>query len=210
MSWTIKPPPDGSEEKELFDKAIRRAVSSNVLMFCSSNDAGDYSEADYPAASNREKIFRIGASQDNGLVFPWAGRVDKLDYIFPGVEVFQRKPKGEPSLESWKSETGSSVATALGAGLAALLIYCVKIGAIHTSGIPGGAATGVNSKDVEEIKKHQAMREAFNDIGFSATNKFIEVWKFFDKRTEDLKERPLEQDSMETVADMARSLVRKS
>ncbi|KAM0329394.1 hypothetical protein ACHAQA_004701 [Verticillium albo-atrum] len=182
MSWTVSPPTD-ADDKEKFDEAMRSAAKKKILMFCSSSDGGHYSDTDYPSASARDSLFRIGAAQDDGLPYSWAGPVDKLDYIFPGVEVVQRSSRPTPGgLEKWKPETGSSISTALAAGLAALVVYCVKIGALHTQSNPGAKATGVTAADVELIKMHKNMKQAFDGIGASreTQHKFIEVWRLFE------------------------------
>ncbi|KAM0565038.1 hypothetical protein ACHAP9_008779 [Verticillium nonalfalfae] len=211
MSWTVAPPTD-TEDKEKFDEAIRIAAKQKILMFCSSSDGGHYSDTDYPSASARDSLFRIGAAQDDGLPYSWAGPVDKLDYIFPGVEVVQRSSRPAPgTLAKWKPETGSSIATALAAGLAALVVYCVKIGALHTQSNPGAKTTGVTAADVDLIKMHKNMKQAFDGIGASreTQHKFIEVWRLFESAVGEL--RSGDHDSrMAVIANLARNLVRRS
>ncbi|KAM0276583.1 hypothetical protein ACHAQH_006588 [Verticillium albo-atrum] len=211
MSWAVSPPTD-PEDKEKFDEAVRSAAKQKILMFCSSSDGGHYSDTDYPSASARDSLFRIGAAQDDGLPYSWAGPVDKLDYIFPGVEVVQRSSRPTPgALAKWKPETGSSIATALAAGLAALVVYCVKIGALHTQSNPGAKTTGVTAADVELIKMHKNMKQAFDGIGASreTQHKFIEVWRLFESAVGEL--RSGDHDSrMAVIANLARNLVRRS
>jgi len=74
------------------------------------------------------------------------------------------------------------VATAIAAGLAALVLYCVQLGALNTQklGQSGSAAT---MEDFKAIKGHERMKEAFQAIGTSQAmgNKYIEVWNVFDR-----------------------------
>lgn len=214
MSWTIKQPENNSEDKEKFDAAVRRAVNAGILMFCSASDKGSHHDSDYPAASHPSKMFRIGAAKANGNAWDWIGDINNLDFIIPGHEVPERK--GDDSLRKLQAQTGSSVATALGAGLAALIISCVQLAAIHTqlsqqeSPTVTVSPTAVVAKDLTDVKKHENMKAAFEAIGTSreSQNKFIEVWKVFDKAEKDLKS--LEKDKrLGVVADLARKFVRQ-
>ncbi|TGO35166.1 hypothetical protein BHYA_0168g00220 [Botrytis hyacinthi] len=164
MSWTIKQPDSNSEEKEKFDSAVRRAVKAGILLFCSAADKGLHQDNDYPAAFNPTKMFKIGAA----------------------------KPNGNP-------QTGSSVATALGAGLAALVICCVQLASIHTQmsrqkGHPD-APSSSTLDDLRHVKNHENMKAALRTIGTSpdSDNKFIEVWRLFDKATKDMAGKDKEQ-----------------
>jgi hypothetical protein len=187
---------------------MRRAVNAGILIFCSAGDTGAHQDTDYPAAFNPNKVFRIGAAKANGNVWDWAGNLNNLDFIIPGHEVLERTP-GDAPLQNFQPQTGSSVATALGAGLAALIISCVKLGAMHTQ-IVGVSPTAVTMKDLIDVKKHENMKAAFDAIGTSreSQNRFIEVWRLFDKAAKDIK--PLDKDRrLGIVANLARNFVRK-
>lgn len=211
MSWTTKQP-GNNEEKEKFDAAVRRAISSGILLFCSAGDKGAHLDSDYPMASNSNKIFKIGAAKANGNAWDWVGDIHSLDFIIPGHEV-QERASGDNLLQNFQAQTGSSVATALGVGLAALIIYCVQLAAMHTqmSQPAEAAVTAVTTTDLADVKKHENMKAAFENIGTSkdSQNKFIEVWKLFEKAAKDIK--PLDKEKrLEKVADLARNLVRIS
>lgn len=203
MSWTIKQP-ENRDVKKRFDDAVRRAIDSGILLFCSAGDKGAHKDSDYPVASNPSKIFRIGAAKPNGNVWDWVGDINSLDFIIPGFEVFDR----EDPLHDVQAQTGSSVATALGAGLAALIFCCVQLAAMHTqmSQPPGTkVVTAVKREHLGELKNHEKMKAALENIGTSkeSQNKFIEVWKAFDK---DFQNSDKEK-NWELVTGMARDLL---
>lgn len=205
MSWTVAPPT--GDVKKAFDKALERAIENNVLMFCSSNDTGHFSDPHYPSGYRSEMVFKIGAANPSGLPYERAGSLDKLDYIFPGVEVVQRHTKAPPGVETMHAETGSSVATALGAGLAALIMYCAKIGYMY-------GKVGLKEDDVQRLRRYNVMHEAITAFGASTSDqtkgKFIEVWKKLEPKTKELRRGGTQQRARDLITDLARDLVNTS
>ena len=186
MSWKIGKPKD-PEIDALFKNALGSAVKKGILMFCSSGDSGDLEYGDsYPCALYTDKIFKIGAATALGKPRTETPRPQLLDYILPGHEVLERKPKGVKS----DSHTGSSVATALAAGLAAMILHCVKVGAIYThwKDVAESSKDSVNitvknfmaSRRNEEAVRH--MRVAFKRFNSddSHNQKYIEVRRLLD------------------------------
>lgn len=207
MSWTVKEPPIG-EDKERFDKAMARAVTQGILIFCAAGDTGLHQDTDYPAACSPSKLFRIGAAKADGHVWSWAGNLASLDFIIPGHDVVERQV-GDAPPAGFQPQTGSSVANALAAGLAALIISCVKLAAIHTH-ITGHSATAVATRDVHDVMRFEKMKAAFKAIGTSeeTKNKFVEVWNMFDEGGKEFRGWDRER-RLEMVADLARGFVRK-
>ncbi|TGO27280.1 hypothetical protein BPAE_0044g00130 [Botrytis paeoniae] len=178
-------PDSNSEEKEKLDSAVRRAVKAGILLFCSAADKGLHQDNDYPVASNPTKMFKIGAAKPNGNVWDWEPNIRHLDFIVPG--------------QNFQLQTGSSVATALGAGLAALVICCVRLASIHTQmsrqkGHPD-APSSLTLDDLRHVKNHENMKAALRTIGTSpdSDNNFIEIWRLFDKATRDMAGKDKEQ-----------------
>lgn len=175
MSWTLSADQQSQDAKDL-DAAIRKANEAKILMFCSSSDGGQFNDVTYPSVVNRHWFFRVGAADSAGNPFSWAGPVDKLDYILPGVDVVKRLPgqaraaagtRVRQKLDEMKTETGSSVATALAAGLAALLLTCAKMAAIHyTSG---------SDAAVRAMQEHDNMKTALDKLGLTSS-RFLQVW----------------------------------
>ncbi|KAK5630201.1 hypothetical protein RRF57_005916 [Xylaria bambusicola] len=185
MSWTISQNENSKDSG--IQEAINRASESQILMFASSSDGGHYSDDSWPIALKREAFFRIGAAKADGKPFEWAGPVSLLDYTFPGVDVIKANDNLPQRLDSryheklagMGTETGSSVATALAAGTAAMVLTCARIAAIESSASTGG----VDEKVLREMQKRNNMMAAFDRLGIKlGDNKFIEVWQTLDTR----------------------------
>ncbi|KAF3022969.1 hypothetical protein E8E14_008762 [Neopestalotiopsis sp. 37M] len=184
MSWTIGQT-DESASADL-KNAIASAHDADILMFASSSDGGHYTENSWPVAINRDAFFRIGAAQPDGKPYGFAGPVSALNYTFPGVDVFksssQFAKKGDSKLQQrlaeMKTETGSSVATALAAGTAAMVLTCMRIGAIVGN---QESSTCITPHVLENMQKRNNMIVAFDRLGTRLNdNKFIEVWETLD------------------------------
>lgn len=171
MSWTIPILKDPTPAQERFEAAVRLASSRNILMFCSSPDDGNFDIRDYPSAVQRDKIFRIGAAHDHGKGFEYTD--PDVDFIFPGVQV---------NTNATSQATGSSIATALAAGLAATIIYCFKISALtvkaqsQTVGYDEVSRRDFTHSRVRELSQHLVMKGAFGRIGRVNDSRFIQIW----------------------------------
>lgn len=188
-----------------------KARNQHVLIFCSVPDHGNFAERHnlFPAELYRKDVILIGAADSNGARFEKSHEM--ADFYLPGVEV-PAKPKGHAlrrsvvplvtnpegtraTAESPVSSpspqpqnlTGSSIATALGAGLAALLLYSVKAAVLALAvSNKGQDAKGlaVRSGDVENLNLRENMMAAFSGLGVNVSTSYIEVWKELEKLTE--------------------------
>lgn len=176
MSWTVS-----KDSSDNLRHAIERAHAANILMFASSCDGGHFSNDTWPVAINRDWFFRIGAATAEGTPFKWAGPASDLDYILPGVDVARENPKTRPAKDAkygdtmaeMRLETGSSVATALAAGTAAMLLTCVKLLAYQDKEkafIPA------------QLQRREHMADMLDRLG-KTSNKFLPVWDTFDTKT---------------------------
>ncbi|KAM0345459.1 hypothetical protein ACHAPU_006386 [Fusarium lateritium] len=179
----IKPVVDQSQ----LHAVLKRAVENKVLMFCSSPDKGKFTELDYPSGPWPNSFFRIGAAYPNGAVLQWTPDVG-ITYILPGVDIVQAQSTGTStkSAESAKQNknlTGSSVATALAAGLVAMIIYCVKasILATKTANQNKAAIQAIPDDRAIQVAKPDALKRAFASLGSITPNKFIQIWEDLDK-----------------------------
>ncbi|UKZ75095.1 hypothetical protein TrVFT333_002767 [Trichoderma virens FT-333] len=188
MSWTIPVPADGSKEKQRLDSVLKRACSEKVLMFCSSSDQISTTQH-YPSAYKRNQFLLIGAAHDDGSAYGHAGRDN--DFIFPGVNVRTNDGSGLlPSYLATKTfmtteSTGSSIATALAAGFAAIIIYCFK------ASVLGIAITRIRSSsfideadivrpmDLDKLSDPNVLKMAFSRIGEMENGSFIPIWEKF-------------------------------
>ncbi|KAH7386417.1 hypothetical protein BKA64DRAFT_711643 [Cadophora sp. MPI-SDFR-AT-0126] len=181
MSWTIERTATNATDITDLEAAIEAAARAGILMFCAANDQGVAADRSFPAACGGTKhLFKIGAAEASGTVWKWVGDPADVDFIFPGHNVIKDRPNNAP-LEKCKTLTGSSVATAFAAGLAALVLYCVQLGALNTQELKDRQGNAVTMDDYKAIKGHERMKEAFVAIGTSQAsgNKYIEVWDVF-------------------------------
>lgn len=126
MSWAIERTENNSEALKDLAAAIDEAHQKNILMFCAGNDRGlsSYYNESYPA--NCGHVFCIGAATATGERSVWV-RDSEVDFLFPGDNVMVEAM--DISLPLGNLVSGSSLAAALAAGLAAQILYCVEIAA---------------------------------------------------------------------------------
>jgi len=224
MSWTVQSLDDdtGNTAPDIarLQAALERAVKAKILIFCSAPDIGAASQSVlgtyYPfgCTSISDSIFKIGAAKADGSMYSWAGSPETVDFILPGHNVAPRE--GDQIHEEGDiPKTGSSVATALAAGLAALIIHCVRLGAMynwHRRRVNDGNA--VNEDSVRAIKRYSAMKEALVRIssGYTEKDRRLEVENFFrdPSKVLDPYNGGSDEDRWEKIAQMARDLVSSS
>lgn len=123
MSWSINRNSVNQETYLEFDNCIRKAYAQDITMFCSATDQGQTQEASsdsYMPAMFSDPL-KIGASTPEGGKWSFTGS-QKVDFYLPGVDIPVTDKAGVVRFEQ-----GSSFATAIAAGLAALLRYCIGI-----------------------------------------------------------------------------------
>jgi hypothetical protein len=175
MSWTIQKTSRNAKEIDELEKAINMADRKNILLFCSASDQGNNTKKDqtlsYPAKARPDKMFQIGAATASGKGWDWLGH-GHVDYIFPGEKLLLQNRLG--SLPETLS--GSSLATGLAAGLAALVLYCIEV---H------------NHSDLVSVKNYDRMKEIFNAIGVS--DNYVLVWDTFELSREEYTDKTEEE-----------------
>ncbi len=211
---------DNSDEISRLCEALR-CVAKTTIVFCSLPDLGGISLDElalyYPVgagAKEIKEIFRIGgATPDNN---PWerAGGKNIIDYILPGCDVRQKAGcevvQNNPSLSS-----GSSIATALAAGLAALLIHIVRMAAIKTY-----AQGKENSQEahlvtlvsLDPFKSPDMMRATLDKMANKENGRmYVHVWSMFSHRSGEFESAENDPDAGATrwrvMAEMAREIV---
>ncbi|KAK4458238.1 intracellular serine protease [Cladorrhinum samala] len=212
MSWTLDPPDDEDVKAEL-EKAIQEADKANILMFCSASDQGAKTSDTYPSKAT-QRIFTIGAAGPSGETVSFVGNPEKVDFTFPGdrVEVMDggtsrpvsSSAAGEDSMIR-KPVSGSSVATALAAGFAALVLYCVQIRLLRVQSEKDKAQV---RRNFSALKSYEQMKKAFQKtIGTSPESKykFIMVWDLFGKAVEQ-RDRLDPEQLIDLVADVGNKL----
>ncbi|KAF5650767.1 intracellular serine protease [Fusarium tjaetaba] len=184
MSWTIDPPKDDRERQDL-ENAVVEAANANILMFCSARDKGAHNAPTYPSKATT-KIFTIGAANSSGASVDYVGNASELSYTFPGdkVEVDSGPNRRTPP----EIVDGSSVATALAAGLAALILYCIQVRIFLAKDSEKQKAR----EGYRKVKQHDWMVKAFDAIETTkeSNHKFLKVWEMFGKCVEQKDQKP--------------------
>ncbi|KAK2041487.1 hypothetical protein LZ31DRAFT_567933 [Colletotrichum somersetense] len=201
MSWTIP-----------------KACSRNALMFCSSSDQISATKH-YPSAFRRSRFFLIGATHDDGSAYGHAGKSN--DFTFPGVNVSTSGGSSLPAfladkMLSSKEATGSSIAMALAAGLAAIITYCFKASALAmaTARMRQGKDYVAGSElvqpgDVEKIAEHSVLKTAFNRIGRKDNGQFTQVWDRFNPATLVLEGEGKYEDKLTCIMKLCSNLIER-
>ncbi|KAI9779172.1 MAG: hypothetical protein M1839_007707 [Geoglossum umbratile] len=177
MSWTVENTGANQKQIKKLEEAIELAAKSDILLFCSANDQGNQKDKCYPANCDSKKIFRIGAATTAGDKWKWVGE-GQVDYIFPGEKVLV-EPQHSALIQKCKLVSGSSIATAIAAGLAALIMYIVE---------------AENPKNLAAMRSHEQMKAAFTAAGAATgPSPYIMVWDHF-STAPTVKNRKLENE----------------
>ena len=149
MSWTIESPRDAEDEE--LRRAIYEAHCKEILLFGTT-----YNENTYPA--NNPYITCIGGANIYGDQIP-KSRKGNTSFTFPSSDLgleFQEDADVE----------GSSISTALAAGLAALIIYCAE----YT-----GLCESRGALRMEVTRMFQAMTAGYTDPVFVDPKLFFDL-----------------------------------
>ncbi|KAI8960596.1 hypothetical protein F5Y11DRAFT_329178 [Daldinia sp. FL1419] len=170
------------------DEAVKAAVAAKILIFCSASDdiqAGSKDSLPFRAAP--ESIFRIGAALAQGQRDPHSEDTKQISYFFPGNKVAD--PVDPRSANIVKYHDGSSVATALAAGLASLIIYCATIMRTYHEKRAGAAVE--YSQYIDALKLYKGMETAFSNIESDSwlDKKYLPVWAVFGKEHHDFSDK---------------------
>jgi hypothetical protein len=161
MSWTLQGTNENQSDIDKLENAIVQAVRSNILLFCSVDDRGIHRGKCYPADCDSRKLFRIGAATTTGDGWKWVGE-GQADFIFPGEQVPIER-QHYPLLQESNAVSGSSIATALAAGLAALILYVVEVD---------------NHHNLNHMQSYDRMEVVFKELGEGSVP-YIQVWELF-------------------------------
>ncbi|KAK3490308.1 peptidase S8/S53 domain-containing protein [Neurospora hispaniola] len=176
MSWSIDLDP-GSSDINRLKSALDKARAQNIVMFCSSIDEGPVGDDNtYPGKEG--SCIKIGASTGDGSRLSWVS-AKSSDFLLPGDESvhFSLQENGQSISASrragYGSEVppgGSSISTALAAGLAGVVMFCDRL--IHSSN--DGTLVGSNY-----FENPAAMKRAFTIMAAKSDDKnFPRVWRF--------------------------------
>ncbi|KAI0526729.1 hypothetical protein F5B22DRAFT_655851 [Xylaria bambusicola] len=117
MSFTITADPDKAVSTQ-----IEEASKAGIIMTCSAHDEGSRTSTAIPAKYSAEdrSLIRLAASDEYGKILRETDK-NNYDYLIPGQDVAAGVI---PFLKSEDTITGSSVSTAIAAGLSSLILTC--------------------------------------------------------------------------------------
>lgn len=153
MSWTIKQ----TDERCLLHQALDKASRAGILLFGASSDQGHNAGSNaylYPAM--HDKVFCIGAADASGNLGKRVG--PEADYAFPG---------GDGQVECQES---SKFATALAAGLAALILHCAEY-----------IDYGEDEEIRDRLRQHSTMNRVFEGMRGAGQTKYLSVASYFNE-----------------------------
>ncbi|OAA57929.1 intracellular serine protease [Niveomyces insectorum RCEF 264] len=203
MSWSVKEP-DNNEQRNRFKDALQNAIRAGIIMYCAASDQGNMGDKTYPyGGANSDDIFRIGAATPLGTAADYTGDAKLLQFTFPGHDVVLKDDTPDKHLGD--VQRGSSVATALAAGLAAMVLECARLGHLRTVRTPREdrerMAFPITADDVREMNA-VAMRNAFLKMGTSGTS-YIWVWESFTAKINETIKDGTPEEQLETIAGLA-------
>ncbi len=127
MSWNVKKTeesgndPGNVEEVAELEKEINVAAKDkNILIYCAAGDnQGSISRSTKWVPCDSENTISIGATDMNGAKKGYVVDNQKLTYLFPGENILKEMDRDS-------RDVGNSGATALAAGLAAMVLFISK------------------------------------------------------------------------------------
>ncbi|KAI1775575.1 hypothetical protein F4818DRAFT_382181 [Hypoxylon cercidicola] len=150
MSWNIERSRSNEADIDALASQIKIAANHNIIMYCAAQDKGQLGNSEievYPEGSDTTKLKIVGAADPTGHPLNIVD-TDKVHYLFPGEVVLEN---------DGKTITGSSAATALAAGTAAMILFCYELG----------------YGKMETIAKPGRMGQLFNSL--KSSTKFVDV-----------------------------------
>lgn len=115
------------EDLKELESAIVEASQANILMFCLASDKGAKQVDTFPSKALPDKIFKIGGADANGGLYDRVGDIAAVDFNLPGQLVASEELSETAVGLGTQYWSGSSVAIALAAGLAGLILYCAHM-----------------------------------------------------------------------------------
>lgn len=196
MSWTVKKTTNGHNENEKainsLDHAIQEAARNDIIMLCSVEDSSQYGKDQvYPQSSDTKKLLVIGSADEDGDRSKFV-KEKSFDYLFPGEVTI-------PGFLA-KDDVGSSVATAIAAGMAAMILWCAEHHSVTicaSQNIEREPRTSSRTASQWDFRKYGRMNELFKALR-STDNKFVDVTTVINhamQHIDDLDEMSLEKQS---------------
>ncbi|KAL4807719.1 hypothetical protein BDV18DRAFT_151634 [Aspergillus unguis] len=218
ISWTItdleyrmsrisdtSPDADGNKTRaEESDMQLLRAAISNAvkddrrLILCAAaDDIRIAPDSTLPYSHASSQILRIGVAGRSANRDPGSGSANSITYFLPGDKIAE--DQRYHSAKKIVYHNGSSVSTALAAGLASLIMYCCYF--LHANGSDHRFHDRARA-----LRDHANMRKVFNSINryldWSDDSKIIPVWGLFGDKTSQLEKAVNREDKIKVLEDL--------
>jgi hypothetical protein len=152
----------------LYD-VIEKAKNKGIVILCSTADQGNNSSQVWPAGYESATI-AIAACNSYGNLAPWSSGV-AAKYFFQGMDVATERI---PYMKSEEHISGSSVATAIAAGVASLILACYRMA---NPGLDPTAHRG----DIVETYFKKMTKDSSTKSSNPVESKYVRPWKVFKK-----------------------------
>ncbi|KFA70874.1 hypothetical protein S40288_09923 [Stachybotrys chartarum IBT 40288] len=179
MSWSIR----SNSDLSALHRALKTAKDDKkIIMFCSSSDEGAADKDNtYPAKT--KTCIKIGASTSTGTKLSWVSK-ENVNFLLPGdLLMSDARHDDDPVMNPFASPgtSGSSVSTALAAGVAGSLLYLDRLAR--------GVGESLEKRSEEPLKQLGAMDDALGSLSEVIDNlKFVDArkaWKILQSRIHD-------------------------
>lgn len=160
MSWTMYETSENKKDLDELAKTINDAAGQGIILFCAGEDRGQLegNKKPYPAASDTKRIKRIGSAGEYGEKSDFVNEAN-VDYLFPGEIATEQ-------------DQGSSAATALASGLAAMILWCSELYRVREDEkATKGDGTELEDLDFGVKERMISLFEALQ----TPTNKFVNI-----------------------------------
>jgi hypothetical protein len=166
---------DAGVNKEDFknlNECIEKAAGKDILLYCAGEDMGQFggNKKPYPASCQTKAVKRIGSARDYGDRSE-AVNPGTIDYLFPG--------EMDTALGSGG---GSSAATALASGLAALILWCAEAHRMLEKDKLDGTKTKLATEDFD-FQKDGRMNKLFDAL--KTTTALVNITDFLNDAKDD-------------------------
>ncbi len=169
MPWSISSHnnDDDNEDLHKLHKALSYAAGRDTILFCAQHDNHLFSVDSYPAAFGNSSLITIGAFEETTIR---SFNTNQPNFIFPGNFVEERKDNIQTQSER---KPDSGVASALAAGMTAMILNGAKLAAILEKTKDSPKVTEADFKGLHG----RSMKDAFKRIGLSGPGELIPIWK---------------------------------
>lgn len=153
MSWDIGEYDENKEGFREMKTALARASKKDILLFHAAGDIGGPTRNPPGYPPNFDvPMFCVGGATSNGRRSEFGDQ--PVDILCP--ESFpDSRTRGSPDAPG---PTGSSIATALAAGVAGLLLYCISLTGVIKGGDMHYRTSDAPSPECMELRKYRVMK----------------------------------------------------